>query len=157
MLIVLLIIALAFAVITYLPIWEQIFGKLSSQTGSFQAPIPPPSIAASGEVGSGIESAPSAEAELIDPFSYRIAVRKKASPSPSAGPGGASAPAEAPKADEPVLQGIWVDEGMEVAFISGQTVNEGGTVLGWRVSSITKNYVVLTRGGKSRTLKLEVE
>ena len=153
----LLVVVLAFAVCTYLPIWEQIFGKPSSRTGSLPAPILPFSVLASGEVVANAGSMTSAEAKLIDPFSYRIAVRKKASSPPSVSPGGPSAPAEEPRADEPVLQGIWVDEGMEVAFISSQTMNEGGTVLGWKVSSITKNYVVLIKGGKSRTLKLEVE
>ncbi len=153
----LLIVVLAFAVFTYLPIWEQIFGKPSAQTGSLPPPIPPSSIPASGEVMSGTGSAATAETELVDPFSYRLAVRKKVSVAPSVGSGGSPTPTEAPLVNGPLLQGIWVDEGMEIAFISGQTVNEGGTVLGWRVSSITKNYVVLTKDGKSRTLKLEVE
>lgn len=86
----------------------------------------------------------------MDPFALRINVRRRGEID------------EKPKDDkpkavvvEPELEGIWVDSGMRVAFISGQALIEGGVVLGWRVSSITKTQVTLVKGGQTKILKVE--
>jgi len=42
-----------------------------------------------------------------------------------------------------------------VAFISGQTVNLGGEVLGWTVTSIQQDRVVLEKGSREKILKME--
>jgi hypothetical protein len=88
-----------------------------------------------------------AKLELIDPFALRINIRSRA---------------EQPKVEkvketepEPELEGIWVDSGMRVAFISNQAVVQGGLVMGWRVSRITKTQVTLTKGRRKKILKLE--
>lgn len=86
--------------------------------------------------------------DLVDPFALRINIRSKA---------------ETPKEDkkevakepEPELEGIWVDSGMRVAFISNQAVIEGGLVMGWRVTRITKTQVTLKKGSRRKILKLE--
>ncbi|MBN2057504.1 MAG: hypothetical protein JW782_01735 [Candidatus Saganbacteria bacterium] len=91
-----------------------------------------------------------AEPKLVDPFALRINVRRRgevtAKPEEKE-------PKRAPV--EPELEGIWVDSGMRVAFISGQALIEGGVVLGWRVSRITKTQVTLVKGGQTKILKLE--
>jgi len=88
------------------------------------------------------------KADLVDPFALRINIRSKS---------------ETPKEEKkeeveealPELEGIWVDSGMRVAFISNQAVVEGGLVMGWRVSRITKTQVTLTKGRRRKILKLE--
>lgn len=96
----------------------------------------------------GDQAAP-VKVELVDPFLIRVALKSS------------SAPTEKPeepeviKVAEPVLEGIWVDSGMRVAFISGQAVIEGGGVMGWRVKKITKTQVLLTKGSRKKILKLE--
>ena len=86
--------------------------------------------------------------DLVDPFALRIKIRSKS---------------DQPKKDKkeasteplPKLEGIWVDSGMRVAFISNQAVVEGGLVMGWRVSRITKTQITLTKGRQKKILKLE--
>ncbi|MDD5382109.1 MAG: hypothetical protein PHH60_00410 [Candidatus Margulisbacteria bacterium] len=89
--------------------------------------------------------------EMIDPFALRLAVRKKVVEQEQP----KEEPKEVVKVIEPRLEGIWVDAEMKVAFVSGQALNEGGEVLGWKVTQITKSYVTLTKGGQTKTLKLE--
>lgn len=96
-------------------------------------------------------SAPSAEVKLVDPFSLRLPVRKKATPTDNANP-----PATIQVAT-PQLEGIWVDSGMRVAFISGQSLSVGDTIMGWRVAAIYSSQVVLQRGSETKTLKLEAK
>jgi hypothetical protein len=45
---------------------------------------------------------------------------------------------------------------MRVAIISGQALEEGGQVLGWRLVKIYKERVVLSRDGQTKILLLEV-
>ena len=87
--------------------------------------------------------------KLADPFSLRVSVRRK---------DGTGQEEELENVTlAPSLEGIWVSRGTRVAFISGQAVNVGGTVLGWRVVGITQNQVVIKRGNESKILKLEVD
>jgi hypothetical protein len=87
--------------------------------------------------------------ELIDPFSLRISVLPKSAVKSMEEKKGAKI------ADEPELEGIWVDSGMRVAFISGQALTEGAVVLGWRVQRITKTEVLLVKGKQKKILRLE--
>ncbi|OGB88923.1 hypothetical protein A2625_00405 [candidate division WOR-1 bacterium RIFCSPHIGHO2_01_FULL_53_15] len=91
-----------------------------------------------------------AEVKLVDPFALRTTVRGKEELPPPTLPGEPS-----PKPAEPVLQGIWLDAGMKIAFISDQVVAPGGAVLGWKVVSITQNQVTLQKGSATKILKLE--
>lgn len=97
--------------------------------------------------------APTAEVTLVDPFALRITViRKEEEPSPSP----TLSPTEKPKPPvEPKLQGIWLDSGMRVAFISDQYVQVGGKILGWKVVSIDKDRVILQKGSTEKILRLE--
>lgn len=99
-------------------------------------------------VGSGVGEAEPKKIKLVDPFTVRVALRSKVEP-------------EKPDQKDvrvlpdPVLEGIWVDTDMKVAFISGQALIEGGKVLGWTVKRITKTHVLLVKGGRRKILKLE--
>ncbi|MDD5593649.1 MAG: hypothetical protein PHG97_02765 [Candidatus Margulisbacteria bacterium] len=97
--------------------------------------------------------APTAEVTLVDPFALRIAViRKEEEPQPAP----TLPTAEKPKPPvEPKLQGIWLDSGMRVAFISDQYVQVGGKILGWKVVAINKDWVVLQKGSTEKILRLE--
>jgi hypothetical protein len=95
-------------------------------------------------------AAPTAEVKLVDPFSLRITVKSKEEPPPPAAPGEPK-----PKPAEPKLQGIWLDSGTKVAFISDQVVAPGGTVMGWKVTSILEDRVTLQKGSSTKILKLE--
>ncbi|MFH1683395.1 MAG: hypothetical protein ABIA67_00785 [Candidatus Margulisiibacteriota bacterium] len=99
--------------------------------------------------GEGVEAAP-AIIKLVDPFIIRTSVKSLSEPMTEPEDG-----KEVKKETELVLEGIWVDSGMRVAFISEQAVIEGGTVMGWRVRRITKTQVVLVKGRENKTLKLE--
>ena len=90
--------------------------------------------------------------ELTDPFVLRVAVQPLATEKEIANE---VASFEARNV-EPVLEGIWVGEDMKIAFISGQALIEGSTIMGWRVRTITKNQVVLGRSdGRTKILRLE--
>lgn len=90
---------------------------------------------------------------LTDPFSMRAKVtrrdRKKTVAEPVQG--------ESTKESIPVLEGIWVDSSMKVAFISGRAINEGGQIMGWRVTRIDERSVTIRKGSRKKILKLEVE
>lgn len=93
---------------------------------------------------------------LTDPFSLRIAVKKKKTAAEL------KKPEKKPETKKPTkpaavlnLEGIWVDSGMKVALISGQSVSVGATVNGWRVVKITRDQVVLRKGRSTKILRLE--
>ena len=100
--------------------------------------------------------APTPEAALSDPFAVRVPVKglAKETPAEAPSPGQPETSGEAVKIPEPVLEGIWIGPESKVVFISGQSLTEGGGVLGWRVTSISKNRVVLVKGGRTKILKL---
>lgn len=98
---------------------------------------------------------PTHEVRAIDPFALRIGVKRREElPPPEAeSPGTPAAPTAKPV--EPKLEGIWVDSGMKVAFISGQALTTGSKILGWHVSSISREQVIMTRGSQTKILRLE--
>lgn len=98
------------------------------------------------------------EKPLIDPFAFRIAVRRKVEVEVKpAGPTPPGAPTGTPEKPKKVikLEGIWIDATMKVAFISGQALVEGGRVMGWKVAKIYRDQVVLARAGQTKILFLE--
>lgn len=96
---------------------------------------------------------PTAEGRLIDPFALRISVRHKVTEKPSVGAQEGATNVSPPT--EPQLEGIWVDSNMRVAFISGQSLNIGDSVLGWQVVSITRDQVELRKDSRTKILRLE--
>lgn len=91
------------------------------------------------------------EVKLIDPFALRISVGKREEVPPAL----EAAPANAPKPVELKLEGIWVDARMKVAFISGQSLPVGESIGGWRVTSISKDRVILRKGSENKILIME--
>lgn len=88
------------------------------------------------------------DTNLTDPFSLKMFVQDKDSLSKSS---------KDKKDNDPVLEGIWVSTGTRVAFISGQTVQRGGVINGWRVTGISKTKVWLKRGSETKILELEAQ
>jgi len=168
-LIILLVAAIGYALFTYWPLVSPYLPSFeeAGPVGTVPAPAPVPSPevaavtkAATPEAEVPAVTAPTVEAKLVDPFALRIAVRNKAeeaakaapAPAPTA-PGGEKPPAV--KTTGPKLEGVWIDSGMRIAFISGQALNVGGKIMGWRVASISRDSVVLHKGSVSKTLRLE--
>ena len=104
---------------------------------------------------------PGKDANLADPFSLRVAVRTKQEEEEDrqaavARTAALAANPETVKQVAPLeLQGVWVDAGTKVAFISDQSLRLGETIQGWKLVSIGKDRVVLTRGGSTKILRLE--
>jgi len=86
--------------------------------------------------------------KLTDPFALRINVRAAGGQKE-----GVEIPAGATTGLK--LEGVWVDSGVRMAFISGWTLTEGQSVQGWQVKRIERNQVLLVKGEKSRILRLE--
>lgn len=100
---------------------------------------------------------PTREVRAVDPFALRIGVKRREElppPPPEDKASGTPATSTA-KPVEPKLEGIWVDSGMKVAFISGQALTVGSEILGWRVSGISREQVIMTRGLRTKILRLE--
>jgi hypothetical protein len=158
---ILLLAAIAYAGYTYWPVLGSMFPNREAAIVK-AAPATPktPAQSASSEsqtasvTGQAVTleatKAPTQE-ELINPFALRIKVIPKRENIVAT----QQVRTAEVKAVQPELQGIWVDASMKIAFISDQTVSEGGQVLGWRVARIEKTYVMLTKGGKQRILKVE--
>jgi len=163
-------------VLLYTPVYDMIWGiKVTkvSPLASFPAPkppSPPPSVkmVATVEVTkASAEAKPkpamtakkttSTEAvpkfvTLRDPFEVDFAYVKVETPTE---PGAPAAP-EAPKAVL-VLQGIFMSGTQTVAIIDDKVVNEGSRVAeGWKVSEIRSDMVILSKGGKIKTLRMKV-
>lgn len=67
-----------------------------------------------------------------------------------------AAPAEVPKPTL-ILQGIFLFNGVKAAIIDDQVVNVGSNVaLGWRVTEITTDQVILSQGGKRKVLRIKL-
>ncbi len=95
------------------------------------------------------------KARLVDPFALRIAAVSKQEAEEAAQRAKAKSEAEpARRLDEPKLEGIWIGSGLKAAFISGQVMTEGGIIMGWRVSRINPDSVVLRKGSAVKILKL---
>lgn len=157
---VLLIASLCFALYTY---WPMLSPYLPAMQRAKPA-IPAPAATSRPETAARMATkeaeefeiiVPTVEVKLVDPFAVRVEVKTRAEePLPSPKPMEAEEK-PAVKPVEPALEGIWVDSEMKVAFISGQALPVGGTVLGWKVISISKENVVLQKGSMTKTLKLE--
>jgi hypothetical protein len=144
--IMLLIVALIYLAITF---WPNILGR--KDTGPAQpvtAAAPEPKLATVEAVR---KIRLSREMNLGNPFARRVSAMRKSELEKIK----STPPVEPTKPIVPVLEGVWVDSGMRVAFISGQTILIGGRVLGWRVVEILKDQVVLEKGGAYKTLKME--
>lgn len=100
---------------------------------------------------------PTEEVNLIDPFALRVEVKTRAEeplPPPAfPQPGGPERPTVKPA--ELKLEGVWINSGMRIAFISGQALPIGGKIMGYRVMAIDKENVVLQKGAATKTLRLE--
>lgn len=92
--------------------------------------------------------------KLTDPFALRLPVRKKPVEKLAGAPQAAATTSPLPAA-EPKLEGIWIASNLKVAFISGQALTVGDSLLGWAVVSITRERVVLQKDSRTKTLKLE--
>jgi hypothetical protein len=160
--ILVLIATIAYAVFTYWPFISPLLaGYLPSPkkpaAAAPQVTVPQPS-AASTEAQAKQESAlemslPTAEANLVDPFSLRIAVKTKSEePVTTTLQPGTEKPR--PKPAEPVLQGIWLDSGMKVAFISDNSVPLGGTIMGWKLIAINDDSITMKKGSVIRVFKI---
>jgi len=157
-LIVLLILSLGFALYTY---WPQISSYLpkpeKGKSPEISKAVTSTTIAISSFLPTSELQAfpgqPSEEVkkiELSDPFSLRVNVKRKVLESKPP-----EKPEERLKPAEPVLEGIWIDSGMRVAFISGQALGVGSKIMGWKVTSITRDQVVLERGSQVKILRME--
>ncbi len=146
---------LGYALFTYWPVLV----PARKKPAPVVLPAPP---AAAPRVSATVEAAakkaeemimelPTAEARLTDPFALRTAVRTLAEePVTTTLPG-----KPAVKPAEPELQGIWLDSGMEIAFISDQSLQVGGKIMGWELISISPDHVVMKKGGSTKTLYLK--
>jgi len=162
---ILLVAAVGYGLYAYWPILSPYLEKVEEakpvETAPAAAPEPP---AATGEKTpeaiAATEAVSTAEVKLVDPFALRIEVTSKAEQAARAAPP-AAAPSpggEKPKEVKPAgprLEGVWIDSGMRIAFISGQALNVGGAIMGWKVVSISTDRVVLRKGSVSKTLRLE--
>lgn len=150
---VLVVIFVIYGLFTYLPSLLKMGG---GKPAVKKAPVvaSQAATAASGEAATVKETKPKLETPpAVDPFARRVTVWTKGEIEEQAAEA-ASRPA-GPNPEDPQLEGIWVDSGRRVAFISGQTVNLGGEVLGWTVTSIQQDRVVLEKGSREKILKME--
>jgi hypothetical protein len=164
-LVVVLALAAGIGVYTYWPLIAPYLPKESQPpiavvtAAATTTTAPPPVAEATPEAASPEASIATAEAAIpeprfIDPFALRTALKSKYVPGPAApGPPGQEKPAVKPS--QPKLEGIWVDSSMRVAFISGQALNTGGTIMGWKVTSISKDRVTLQKGRSVKILRME--
>lgn len=157
--VILLIASLCFALYTYWPMLSSYLPAMQKAKPAITAPAvtsrPETATQMATKEAEEFEIiVPTVEVKLVDPFAVRVEVKARAE-EPLAPPtiGGEEKPAVKPV--EPALEGIWVDSEMKVAFISGQALPLGGTIMGWKVISISKEKVVLQKGFATKTLKLE--
>jgi len=168
-------VAITFAyVLLYTPVYDMIWGIKVPKVYSLPsapAPTPPPPpvkvVATLEGVKASAEAKPkpaitakkTATEEAIpkfvtlrDPFEVGFSYIKVEAP-PEAGKPAAP---EAPKAVL-VLQGIFMSGTQTVAIIDDKVVNEGARVAeGWKVSEIRSDMVILSKGGKIKTLRMKV-
>ena len=164
---ILLVLAVVYALFSYLPVVAPYFNKPSAGVKTEVAGGAAPAEVASETVS--IEAFQIQDEELknlVNPFALRIAVQEKREeaivqppPAPISSPipmvsTATKEPSQVPV--RPQLQGVLVSGEMRFAVISGVTVREGATILGWHVREIGENYVFLEKSN-GKTLKLEVE
>jgi hypothetical protein len=164
--ILLLFASLVYATVTYWPLIAPFVPYKPPTQSAVTAPVVKPAAKPAGT--SSAEAAekppepldeivtPTIEVKLIDPFALRIDVKTRAEePLPAVKLPGPESEKPAVKPAEPKLEGVWIDSGMRVAFISGTSLPVGGTILGWKVTSINKERVILQKGSLTKTLKVE--
>ena len=155
-LVVLLLAVSAYAVYTYWPLFSPYFVKPAGvveveeteEEAVAPAPAPVPVTEEAIAEREGEKLIFRETRKLVDPFSLRVSVRKKATM--EAGP--ATPPEPKP---EIKLEGVWISPTLRAAFISGQVMTEGSIILGWRVERIFWTEVWLRRGGRIKILKME--
>jgi hypothetical protein len=159
-----LIATLGYAAFTYWPVISPLVSAVHLPAKKKPAPAAPP-LSAAPRISTTVEAAakkaavlelelPTAEAHLVDPFSLRVAVLPKEA-EPVTTTTLAVAKPQVVRPAGPELQGVWLESGMSLAFISDQSVQLGGTVMGWKLVSIAPDYVVLKKGPATKILKLE--
>ncbi len=148
---ILVIILAVYGLVVY---WPLITGMLAPKKAgpAVAAPAIRPGTASTDPTAAKAESDKLEIPPAVDPFARRVAVYTKADIAEQAAKA-ALHPGTAPVG--PKLEGIWVDSGRRVAFISGQTVGPGEKIMGWTVTSILRDQVVLQRGSESKILKME--
>jgi hypothetical protein len=163
-------------VLLYTPVYDMIWGikvpkvySLPSAPAVSTPAVPPPvKVVATIEAAKATAEArpkpavtakKTATAEVVpkfvtlrDPFEVDFAYIKVEAP-PEAGKPAAP---EAPKAVL-VLQGIFMSGTQTVAIIDDKVVSEGSRVAeGWKVSEIRSDMVILSKGGRIKTLRMKV-
>jgi hypothetical protein len=166
LIILILIATLGYATFTYWPVISPLVALVHLPTqkrSAPAAPVPPPT--AAPKISTTMEAAvknasvmemvlPKAKANLVDPFSLRVAVKTIAEEPVTTTTLAIAKPVVVRPAG-PELQGVWLESGMSLAFISDQSVQLGGTIMGWKLVSITPDHVVLKKGSATKILKLE--
>ncbi len=166
LIILILIATLGYAVFTYWPVISPLVSviRLPAQkkpAPAASAPAIAPKISATVEAAAKNVTVmemelPTAEANLVDPFSLRVTVKTREEEPVTTTTLATVKPVVARPAG-PELQGIWIESGMSLAFISDQSVQIGGTVMGWKLVSITPDHVVMKRGEATKILYLNKE
>jgi hypothetical protein len=161
-LILILFATLAYATFTYWPLIAPLVPLKPAAKPAATAPVAAPAAARSAEAAAKAPEpldeivAPTIEVRMIDPFALRIEVKTRAEePLPVVRLPGPEPDRPAVKPVEPKLEGIWVDSDMRIAFISGQSLSVGGTIMGWKITSISKERVILQKGSLTKTLRVE--
>lgn len=154
---IILAVVLGYAAYTYWPLVSPYFPGAPQGVSQPPVPavtIPPAAVKSTPEAQAAVsaEAHPTREVtmQIVDPFVLRVSVRKKV----EAVPGATITTIPAPPA-EPKLEGVWIDPQMRIAFISGQALPVGGTILGWRVTSIQKDRVLLQKESAVKILRME--
>ena len=152
---ILLIISVIYAIYTYWPYLPK-FKSQKAAAPAAQVVAAAPAGAGSAEAAGKAKAIKPAEIKLVDPFSRRIAVHSKMEQAAAAAAVAAQPSHPESKPVIPKLEGIWVDDaGRRIAFISGQSATVGAQVLGWRVTSILRDRVVIRKGSEYEILKME--
>lgn len=154
--------SLGYAVFTYWPAIAPLVPLAPKAKPALTAPAAVPIVVPTREAAAAEKEEideivlPTYEAKMIDPFALRIEVKTRAEePLPVVKEPGHAPEGPVVKPAEPQLEGVWIDADMRVAFISGQSLPVGGTVMGWKVTSIGKERVILQKGSLTKTLKVE--
>ena len=165
-LIILMLGALGYAVYTYAPIVAPYIAGMAAKKPAEvevkkEVPAAVPSAVTTTTVAAEKKKAqpPAPKAvevkkAVVDPFALRIAVKSVKEVEEARARAAERSKEEVKKPAEPELEGIWIGSGLKAAFISGQVLTEGGTIMGWRVIKINQNNVVLRKGRASKVLKL---
>ena len=148
----------------YTPLAENIFvPKPNLKKAEIPAKLSRPAMVPSAEAVRVVVTAEAKVAEkaaapkfviLRDPFEVGFEYRKAEVPAGLPGTPAEVKPAAVRK--YLVLQGIFITGDAKMAIIDDKVVYEGSSVAGgYRVSQIKDDYVVINKGGKTKTLRLK--